>query len=704
MIAVGGRKRFFVSKKCEADGRVIFRIFTGLRKQHIIYDMKTKFYIAIALAAALLAASCSSGSDSESGTPTSAGGAVTATTASPSSETTPTTDTVPEAVDETSVVVPFTAANGGGTVAVSGDGSPIAAWFANLPGEVSLDLADADVGDAVSVVEELVSFWFFQDTDSGDVPPRIYVSADGKITDTKGTAYVVEVQPLPAAPGTEPTVTAAPTASAPGTTVQSTSEPAAEPTATSAEPAATTAAPVTTTLPEETDPSPAQLQVRVLNGSGVPGAAGRLSASLQDFGYILLPAGNAPERYRATAVYYVSGAHRDEAEEVAMKVAETAGQNSEIAAAQLPSAGEIQPDGADVIVVIGTDSVGETLREEETGTGLRPSPRNDVSLPLPASVPRDRFVPGLADIQIFSQVNDQSDSGEVLGAMNALSGWLNAAGRYSPANSGQLFTAREKCDWPPRIVAGELQTADDPRFCTVMDRQYLEEQVWPNIERTLAYFGFTPQNVCGAPPGYSFTDLLQPTRELSEETDYYTGDAIFTTDRLIELYGGQRINPEANLEFYIGEAVQTAYDSLRLAELSDEIEAPQMILCDAWKLPSGEIPEAANGYWYALLTPGIQPRESLLSQGTYHVKEISRNGNRVQIVVCHPTLGSRYIAVWWRDAGYRAEATGTLEQIGCQAAFEADDYISEHEDEPSFTFSFGERVFSASDLLGFPRS
>ena len=143
---------------------------------------------------------------------------------------------------------------------------------------------------------------------------------------------------------------------------------------------------------------------------------------------------------------------------------------------------------------------------------------------------------------------------------------------------------------------------------------------------------------------------------------------------------------------------------LRLPELLDEIEAPQLVLCAAWLAPSGEVPEFSNAAWYALLTPGIQPRESLLSQGTYHVKEISRNGNRVQIVVCHPTLGSRYIAVWWRDAGYRAEATGSIRLIGCQAHFEANDYISEHEDEPSFTFSFGERVFSAGDLRGFPRS
>ena len=31
----------------------------------------------------------------------------------------------------------------------------------------------------------------------------------------------------------------------------------------------------------------------------------------------------------------------------------------------------------------------------------------------------------------------------------------------------------------------------------------------------------------------------------------YSGDAIFTTDRLLELHGGERINPEANLDFYI---------------------------------------------------------------------------------------------------------------------------------------------------------
>ena len=451
------------------------------------------------------------------------------------------------------------------------------------------------------------------------------------------------------------------------------------------------------------DLSPAELAVRVLNGSGVAGAAGRLSASLEDAGYIVLPAGNAPSRVRSSVVYFVAAAHRDEAEGVAEAVAESvAGADSEPAVAALPSSGEIQPGSANVVVIIGADDIGAGLRAAQASTGLRPKPRSDVALPLPASTPRDRYVPGLANIQIFSQINDNSDSGEVLGAMNALSGWLNAAGRYSPLNSGQIFVAREKCDWGAKIVAGVEQRADDPRYCTVMDRSYLETQVWVNIERTLEYFGFTPQNVCGTPQGYSFTDLLQPTRELSEETDYYTGDAIFTTDRLIELYGGTRINPEANLDFYIRQAVQTAHDMLRLPELLDETEAPQLVLCAAWLAPSGEVPEFSNAAWYALLTPGIQPQESLLSQGTYHMKDMSRDGNLAYVVVCHPTLGERHILLHWREAGYRAELLGAQSNIGCQAGYESQQHFTS---EPNtFAFAFGERVFSAGDLQGFPRS
>ena len=149
--------------------------------------MKTaKFLSAAALTAVLIAASCSS-SDSENGNSGSGENSTTTSqsvaAAASAVPATAASSTLPE-IEEVSVVVPFTAANGGGTVAVSGDGSPIAAWFASQPGEVSLDLVDADVGDAVSVVEGLVSFWFFQDADSGDVPPSIYVSAGGGITDS----------------------------------------------------------------------------------------------------------------------------------------------------------------------------------------------------------------------------------------------------------------------------------------------------------------------------------------------------------------------------------------------------------------------------------------------------------------------------------------------------------------------------------------
>ena len=560
--------------------------------------------------------------------------------------------------EETSLVVPFTAANGSGTVAVSGGGSPVVAWFGSLPGEVSLDLADADVGDAVSVVQELVSFWFFQDDDSGDVLPSVYVSAGGVITDSVGTRYVVEAQGLPPAPVAETTATTS-TSSTTSTTASSVPE-TSEPSSVTTSSTTTTTTTTTTTVVE----SPAVLQVQVLNGSGVAGAAGRMTDKLSEAGYVVLSPENAPQRYSSSAVYYQEG-WKDRAEEIL--------QAADIDEIDAPTAmpQQFASEEAAVIVLLGTDSAPAVAREQ---AGLRPRQRNDVQLPLPASTPKDRYVPGLANINIYSQTNDQG-SLDLQAKLEELSIYLRYIGNYQPYVGA---------------IAANRDTSG-----TFMEAAKL-------LEDTLAWLGFTPQNVCGAPAGYSFTDLLQPTREWSEEFKVYRGDAIFTTDRLIELHGGERINPEANLDFYIRQAVQTAYDSLRLAELSDEIEAPQMILCDAWKLPSGEIPEAANGYWYALLTPGIQPRESLLSQGIYHVKEISRNGNIVDIFVCHPTLGAQSIFLHWREAGYRAEIVNARQHNGCQAAFEREAYG--FGSEATITFSFGERVLSADDLLEFPRS
>ena len=317
------------------------------------------------------------------------------------------------------------------------------------------------------------------------------------------------------------------------------------------------------------------------------------------------------------------------------------------------------------------DDLGGSLRPPARASSLRPRQRNNIQLPLPDDTPRDRYVPGLADINIYSQINDQGPL-DLQAKLEELSIYLRYIGNYQPYVG----------------ATAELR-----------DTQGTFRETTKLLEDTLSWLGFTPQNVCGAPEGYSFTDLLQPTREWSDEFKVHRGDAIFTTDRLIELHGGERINPEENLGFYIREAVQTSYDALRLYELLDETEAPQMILCRAWKMPEGEIPEGANAYWYALLTPSIQPRESLLSQGTYHVKEISRNGNFAYLVVCHPTIGARFVLLWWREAGYRAEIVEDIRPGGCQAAFEEFDAEPE-----SIEFSFGERSFSASDLQPFPRA
>ena len=390
-----------------------------------------------------------------------------------------------------------------------------------------------------------------------------------------------------------------------------------------------------------------------------------------------------------SAVYYSHDVLEDRAAEIAV---DTGVSGVVVLAMPSPAPFVVEVAGVYVVVLIGADDLGASLRPPAQASGLRPRARSDVALPLPDDVPRDRFVPGLADIQIFSAVNDNSPIDEVRGNLDAISSTLNVIGRYSAPGARLLAFDRNTEEYC------EQQRALNPQeICTVQDYEYLQF-LYTNLERAFAYFGFTPQNVCGAPAGYSFTDLLEPTREWNEEINTWSGDAIFTTDRLIELHGGPRINPEENLDFYTSQAVQTAHDSLRLAELLAETEAPQLILCRALFAPSGEVPEFANGAWYALLTPGVQPRESLLSQGTYHVKEISRNGNFAYVVICHSTIGARFVALLWREAGYRAEIVEDIRTGGCQAAFEEFDAEPE-----SIEFSFGERSFSASDLQSFPR-
>ena len=544
--------------------------------------MKTKFYIAIALSAVLLAAACSSGRNESN---------LVATTIA--ADDVPTTVTQPEAATTT-------------TEAAEAQGTPSALG------------ADETSEPAVTAVSTTTT-------------------ASSSTTSTTTT-----------------TTTSVPT-----------EEPETSGTSTTAARIPETATSLTESGEPETPQAPRSLQIRVLNASGVPGAAGALTDRLAGEGYVTLAPENAPRRYSSSAVYFAEGWQ----EQAAQILAETG--IDEIAAPTPVPPQFAEPD-ATVIVLLGTDTAPAPTAP---ASALRPRQDNNTQLPLPASTPRDRYVPGLADINIYSQTNDQGTP-EVQAKLEELSIYLRYIGNYQPYTGA---------------IAANRDTAGTFRETAQL------------LEDTLLWLGFTPQNVCGALERYTFTDLLQPTREWSEELKVYSGDAIFTTDRLIELHGGPRINPSENLDFYIRQAAQTSYDALRLPELLDETETPQQILCVAWKMPSGAVPEFANGYWYALLTPGIQPRESLLSQGAYHVKEISRNGNLAYVLVCHPTLGSIYLDLVWRDTGYRAELVGEIQTTICQDNFERRGYIADYEPEETIRFGFGDRSFSVSDLQPFPR-
>ena len=373
-------------------------------------------------------------------------------------------------------------------------------------------------------------------------------------TTTEAAGNVVESQGLPAAPDTErvePVPSVAPSAtsasaepvpsalfsdSAPQGTSETpdntttatafTTTTTTTTTTSAASPTTTTSTTTTTTTTTTTILSVDDLRVQVLNGSGIAGAAGRLTERLEEAGWDMLPAGNAPRRYAVSAVYYSHDVLSEQAAEIA--VATGVGG---VVSLRMPSPAPFVLEGAGVyvVVLIGADDLGGSLRPPARTSSLRPRARTDVSLPLPDDVPRDRFVSGLADIQIFSAVNDNSPIDEVRGNLDAISSTLNVIGRYSAPGSRLLAFDRNTEEYC------EQQRAINPQEpCTVQDYDYLQS-LYTNLERAFEYFGFTPQNVCGAPAGYSFTDLLEPTREWNEEINTWSGDAIFTTDRLIEL-------------------------------------------------------------------------------------------------------------------------------------------------------------------------
>lgn len=126
----------------------------------------------------------------------------------------------------------------------------------------------------------------------------------------------------------------------------------------------TTAAP--TTLPADVKTG---TQVQVANASGVGGAAGKLTTSLQSAGFEMAKATDATGAKLATTVVYY-----DATNPVALSVAQTAARTMGAAApAQLPSpvpvSGGKLADGAGVLVMLGKDLAGKDLPTTTAAAG-----------------------------------------------------------------------------------------------------------------------------------------------------------------------------------------------------------------------------------------------------------------------------------------------------------------------------------------------
>jgi hypothetical protein len=115
------------------------------------------------------------------------------------------------------------------------------------------------------------------------------------------------------------------------------------------EPADTTE-PTDTTLPEARDP--AEVTVFVVNGSGVRGAAARVTETLRASNYVTTEPGNAPEVAESSRVYFTPGYEADAAAVASLLTP--------------PPAVEAMPDpapvedlrGAQIVVVIAADLAG----------------------------------------------------------------------------------------------------------------------------------------------------------------------------------------------------------------------------------------------------------------------------------------------------------------------------------------------------------
>ncbi len=148
-----------------------------------------------------------------------------------------------------------------------------------------------------------------------------------------------------------------------------TSQTTATTTATHVQAHHTTASTPASSHPSETSApvvSPAEAQVAVLNGTGTPNLAHRLSASLQQSGYSqATPLNGTPSgSHQVTVVEYTSG-HRAEAARVAQALGVT--QVQPIEAAVSPLAGS-----STVVVIAGLDKAGAGGEASSSGAGSVP--------------------------------------------------------------------------------------------------------------------------------------------------------------------------------------------------------------------------------------------------------------------------------------------------------------------------------------------
>ena len=300
-------------------------------------------------------------------------------------------------------------------------------------------------------------------TSGASVPPETAIAT------TEAAGNVAEEQSLPSTSEAETATAATASAAASSTTTTNASSVPSEAsetpntTTTSATTTTTTTASVapqttTTTSTTTSVPSVTDLRVQVLNGSGIPGAAGRLTARLEEAGWDMLPAGNAPRRYSASAVYYSHDVLEDQAAEIAVDT----GVGGVVSLA-MPSPAPFVVEGAGVyvVVLIGADDLGGSLRPPARASSLRPRQDNNIQLPLPPSTPRDRYVPGLAAANPYTEANENNPASA--GQLADLASFLKEIGDCS---KHQLGTPQpEKCQKqaPPKpLVSSRRRPARRP--------------------------------------------------------------------------------------------------------------------------------------------------------------------------------------------------------------------------------------------------